>query len=219
MLAVLTLEQARFALYLAIALIPALVLHEYAHAWAAVRRHDATPRFYGRLSLNPRPLIDPFGSVILPGLILLLWAAGFPLPVFAYGKPMPRNPAALANPDRDTTLIAVSGPVVNLLVAVVAGALFRATGFTGIGEVAAAFVVVNVSFFVFYLMPIPGLDGGTILQRFLPPRPREVFRSGEQYLALWMLLAFFLLGQLLLLPIVRALSNGLCDLLAGGNCL
>src|SRR3990170_6971138 len=94
-------ESVRFALYLGIAVIPSLVLHEYGHALVATRLGDPTPKRWGRLTFNPKPLIDPFGSLILPGLALILVASGngLPiLPIFAYPKPMPPDPSSLRNP-------------------------------------------------------------------------------------------------------------------------
>src|SRR5215207_6893246 len=105
------LENLRFALYLAISLVPALVLHEYAHAVVAVRLGDPTPRRWGRLTFNPRPSIDPFGSLILPALALILVAARgvLLLPVFAYAKPMPVDPTFFKNPRRDMNLVVLAG--------------------------------------------------------------------------------------------------------------
>jgi Zn-dependent protease len=78
-----------------------------------------------------------------------------------------------------------------------------------------AWLVVNVFMFVFQLMPVPGLDGARILSRFLPPRPREVYMNLDQYLALFILVIFFLLAGPLL-SIVKALASGVCRMLAGG---
>jgi Zn-dependent protease len=102
----------KFALYLLVALVPGLVLHEYAHALVADRLGDPSPRRWGRLTLNPRPLVDPFGSLILPGLVLVLVAAGnwSLLPVFAYAKPMPLDPSYLRNRRRDEMLVTLAGP-------------------------------------------------------------------------------------------------------------
>jgi Zn-dependent protease len=214
-----TFASIRFALYMALSLVPSLLLHEYVHARTAVRLGDQSPRFYGRLGFNLKEMADPFGTVILPGLLLLLVAVGLRFPVFAYVKPLPRNPSALKNPERDTTVIALAGPLANLAIAVVAGLLLRVAGTVG-GElvtIVGAVLLVNVTFFVFYLMPIPGLDGALILGQYLPPRAREVYRNLDQYLPLWMLLIFFLLSAPVL-TIVEALSNGVCTLVAGFNC-
>jgi Zn-dependent protease len=207
----------RFAIYLAIALVPSLVLHEYGHAVAADLLGDPTPRRWGRLTLNPRPLIDPFGSVILPVLALVLVASGNGLallPVFAYAKPMPLDPSYLRNPGRDATLIVLAGLGANLAIGAVAGVVLR-TGLTGdVGLFVYAVLIVNVFMFVFQLMPIPGLDGSKLLARFLPPHPRAVYVNLDQYLVLFMLVVFFILAGPLL-GIVRALAGAVCSLLAG----
>jgi Zn-dependent protease len=211
-----SLDDVKFAIYLAVALLPSLVLHEYAHAFAADKLGDPTPRRWGRLTVNPRPLIDPFGSVILPGLILLLVAAGqgFVLPIFAYAKPMPLDPTYLRNRKRDSLIVVLAGPAANLALAAVAGAVIR-TGLGGeVGLLVLAFLYVNVFMFVFQFMPVPGLDGAKLLARVLPPRPREVYVNLDQYLVLFMLVIFFLLAGPLL-GIVRSLADVLFSLLAG----
>ncbi|HUH21224.1 MAG TPA: site-2 protease family protein, partial [Gaiellaceae bacterium] len=104
-------DDLKFAVYLGISLVPALVLHEYAHAFVAVRLGDPTAKRWGRLTLNPKPLIDPFGSLILPALALILVAARgmLLLPVFAYAKPMPVDPTFFKNPRRDMNLVVLAG--------------------------------------------------------------------------------------------------------------
>lgn len=209
----------RFAVYLALALFPSLLLHEYTHAVLATRLGDQSPRLSGRMSFNLRGMADPFGTVILPGLLLVLRAAGVGVPVFAYSKPMPRNPGALRDPRRHTVLIALAGPAANLALAVVAGVLLRAIGVGG-GEVfliVLAALMVNVTLFVFDLMPIPGLDGAVILGLYLPPRAQEVYRNLDQYLPLWMLLIFFILGAPVL-GFVEALGNVVCNAVSGFRC-
>jgi Zn-dependent protease len=211
-------DDLKFAAYLAVALVPSLVLHEYAHALTADRLGDPTPRRSGRLTANPGRLIDPFGTVILPGLILLLVATGqgFVLPVFAYAKPMPWDPRRLRRPGRDSLIVIWSGPIANLGLAAVAGAAMR-VGATGeVGLVAYAFLLVNVFMLVLQLMPVPGLDGGKLLARVLPPRPREVYENLDQYLVLFMLVIFFLLAGPLL-RIVDALAGAVCGALAGSR--
>ncbi|MEW6059441.1 MAG: site-2 protease family protein [Actinomycetota bacterium] len=211
-------EHVKFALYLLVALVPSLTLHEYAHALLADKLGDPSPRRWGRLTLNPRPLVDPFGSVILPGLILVLVASGASslLPVFAYARPMPLDPSYLRNPARDQVLVWLSGPSANLGLAAAAGIVLR-VGVTGeAADFAYAWLVVNTFMFVFQLMPVPGLDGAKILARYLPPRPREVYSNLDQYLVLFMLVIFFLLAAPLL-SIVDALASRVCSVLAGGS--
>jgi Zn-dependent protease len=208
-----SLDDVKFAIYLAVALLPSLVLHEYAHAFVADKLGDPTPRRWGRLTLNPKPLIDPFGSIILPGLILLLVAAGqgFVLPIFAYAKPMPLDPTYLRNRSRDSLIVVLAGPAASLALAAIAGTLIR-TGLTA--DIVLAFLYVNVFMFVFQFMPVPGLDGAKLLARVLPPHPREVYVGLDQYLVLFMLVIFFLLAGPLL-GIVRSLADVLFSLLAG----
>ncbi len=206
----------KFALYLVVALVPALVLHEYGHAVAADRFGDPSPRRWGRLTLNPRPLADPFGSLILPGLALILVASGsgFLIPVFAYAKPMPLDPNYLRNPNRDSLMVVWAGLVANIVIAAIAGLLLR-VGVTGdAGLVAYAFLLVNGMMFLIQLMPIPGFDGSKLLARVLHGRAREVYVNLDEYLILFVLLVFFLLGGPFL-GIVRGLFHGICVVLAG----
>jgi Zn-dependent protease len=176
-------------------LVPAIVLHELAHGLVADRMGDMTPRLMGRLTLNPVKHADPFGSLILPGLLLLpyLFGRGGNV-VFGYAKPMPVNTQNLRNPDRQLTLIALAGPVTNLVLAVIGALVLRVVGF-GIGALADflfVWITLNVILAVFNIMPIPPLDGSKVLAMFLPPRAREVYRSWEAYGALFMLVVFFL---------------------------
>lgn len=210
----------KFALYLLIALVPALVLHEYGHAAAADRFGDPSPRRWGRLTLNPRPLVDPFGSLILPGLALILVASGsaFVIPVFAYAKPMPLDPNYLRNPGRDSLRVVWAGLGANLIGAAVAGVALRA-GLTGDAlQIAYAFLLVNGMMFLIQLMPVPGFDGSKLLARLLRGRAREVYVGLDEYLVLFVLLIFFLLGGPFL-GIVTGLFRGICGVLAGRvNC-
>lgn len=213
-------EDLKFALYLAISLVPALILHEYAHAFAAVRLGDPTPKRWGRLTLNPKPLVDPFGSLILPALALILIAArgALLLPVFAYAKPMPMDPRSFKDPKRAQLLVALAGLGANIALAILAGLALRAGVAGEIGLFARAWLIVNAFMFGFQLMPVPGLDGAKLLAPFLPPRPREVFVNLEQYLVLFILVLFFVLSGPLL-SIVDAFANMACNLAAGTDCL
>ena len=211
-------QNLRFAAYLAVALVPSLVLHEYAHALAADRLGDPSPRRWGRLTLNPKPLIDPFGTLVLPGLILVLVASGQPclLPVFAYAKPMPLDPFHLRNPKRDPLVVTFAGLGSNLVLALGAGVLLRVLTDGDVRLVVYALFLVNVYMFVFQLMPVPGLDGAKLLAPLLPPRAREVYTNLDQYLALFILVIFFLLAGPFL-SIVRALARAVTSLITGGD--
>jgi Zn-dependent protease len=147
-------------------------------------------------------------------LLLVAAGKGFILPIFAYAKPMPHDPTYLRNRTRDSLIVVLAGPAANLALAAVAGTVIRAGIGGDVGLIVRAFLIVNVFMFVFQLMPVPGLDGAKLLARVLPPHPREVYVSMDQYLVLFMLVIFFLLAGPLL-GIVRSLADVLFRLLAG----
>ena len=206
----------RYALYLALALVVGLVARETARSLVADKLGDPTPRRWGRLWPSAS-MVDPFGTLILPALILILWgsAAAFRPPPFAYAKPLPLDPTYLRKPTRDTVLISIAGPAANLALAIVAGFALR----LGIESfemllVAQAFLFTNLIMFVFHLMPVPGLDGARMLALVLPVHAREIYRNLDQYLVLFMLVIFFLFAGPLL-AIVEGLVGAACDVVAG----
>ena len=198
-------------------LVPAIVLHELAHGLVADRMGDTTPRLMGRLTLNPVKHADPFGSLILPGLLLLpyLFGRGGNV-VFGYAKPMPVNTQNLRNPDRQLTLIALAGPATNLVLAVIGALVLRVVGFgtEALADFLFVWITLNVILAVFNIMPIPPLDGSKVLAMFLPPRAREVYRSWEAYGALFMLVVFFLFPGAIL-ALVEPVVAGILRLLVG----
>jgi Zn-dependent protease len=212
----------KLALFSLVVLAPSLAWHEFAHAWAALRLGDATPRQWGRMTLNLKPHVDRFGTLLLPALLLILVAAGYFPPVFAYAKPMPLNPSAMRNPDRGLRLYALAGPGANLIVAVIFGLALRATGAEFQDNLTLflfAGMLVNVVLFVFNLLPIPGLDGAKIVATFLTSyRARQVYQNLDEYLPLFILLVFFILSGATLY-IVRILGNAVCRLIGVGDCL
>jgi len=163
-----------------VALVSAVVLHEVSHGVVALWFGDDTARRAGRLTLNPVPHIDPFGSVILPAMGALTG-----IPVLAWAKPVPVNPARLRRPRRDMLYVSLAGPGTNLLLmagaAFVARALFRLDDgiYFGVGDLPLGvrvlwlFALVNLFLGVFNLLPIPPLDGSALLERVLPPRALE----------------------------------------------
>lgn len=174
----------------------AVTLHEAAHAWAASRCGDDTGRLLGRVSLDPRRHIDPFGTILLPG-ILLLMNAPF---LFGYARPVPVNPLRLRNPRRDMMLVAAAGPASNLLQAVIALVLlkilfaFDATGW-GTATLSRA-VALNVALAVFNLLPVPPLDGAHIAIGLLP---RDLSRSMRTLMPHGMVI---LIGLVVVLPTI-----------------
>lgn len=159
-----------------IPLVIAIVFHEVAHGLMARALGDPTAAERKRLSLNPVRHVDPIGTVVLP-LILALTK----MPVFGWAKPVPVNYARLRDPRRDMMLVALAGPGMNLLLALIGavllGGLFAAANdgeAMGAGATFAAhnllnFVAVNVFLALFNLLPIPPFDGGHVVQGMLPP--------------------------------------------------
>jgi Zn-dependent protease len=213
-------------IYLAVGLLIALVVHEYAHAWAAIRLGDYTPRLMRRATLDPRPHVDPFGTLVLPALLLLPVLFGSSMldrsglfPVFAYAKPFAVNPWNLRKQDRHLTLIAIAGPAANVLLAFAFGGLYRLAG-SQTNELArflASCLIATVIMAVMQIVPIPGLDGSRLIARFLPPRAREVYQNLDQYAALFILLIFFIVHGPIF-AFVRVIGNGICQLVAGSDC-
>lgn len=204
--------------YLAVAGLIALVVHEYAHAFAATRLGDASPRAFGRLTLNPKAHADPFGTFVLPAILLLIaFFTGNQL-VFAYAKPMPLNPWNTGRRTRDTLLIQAAGPVANIVLAFLFALAYTATcGTRIVSPFLFTCVVTNAVFAAAHIVPVPPLDGARAIVPFLSPRAREVFLNMEQYAALFILLLFFLLGAFFL-GLVTSIANGIVNLVTFGTC-
>jgi Zn-dependent protease len=209
----------RFAVYLAASLLVAMDAREYARAVMASRLGDPTPRLWGRLSLNPKVWFEPFGSGVLPGLILLLWATTSPFlpPPVAYAKPAPIDPNYFRNRTRDTVITSLAGAAANLAVAGAAAVLARAGLGGELGLMVRALLFTNLCVGVFHLIPLPGLDGARLVALALPPKAREVYRNADQYLALFVLIVLFLFAGPLT-SIVYSLVGSLCRVLAGSGC-
>jgi Zn-dependent protease len=208
-------------LYYVVGLLIALMAHEYAHAWMAIRLGDSTPRMMRRATLDPRPHVDPFGTLVLPGLLLLPVLFGRILfPIFAYAKPFAVNPWNLRKQDKHLTLIALAGPAANVVLAFVFGALYRISA-PSTGQLAsfiADCLQVTVTMAVMQLVPVPGLDGSRLLVRALSGRARDVYQNLDQYCALFILLIFFIIPGPIF-AFVRVIGNGICGLVAGVDCL
>jgi Zn-dependent protease len=155
-------------------LVVAIVLHELAHGHVARLCGDPTAARAGRLSLNPLRHLDPVGSFLVPGLLVLgSYAAGARPVLFGWARPVPVDAANFANPRRDMVLVALAGPAANAALALAAAtALAAAVRVPAIAELAvemlAATVVVNCILGIFNLLPVPPLDGGRVLQAALP---------------------------------------------------
>lgn len=158
---------------LLVILIVSLSVHEAAHAWSADRLGDPTARTLGRLTLNPLAHIDWIGTVLFP---LIAMTTGAPL--IGWAKPVPVNLENLRSPRRDFAIVAVAGPVSNLLLAAVATVVFFLIypggadpyTFSRAGEVVFRAISTNVLLAVFNMIPVPPLDGGNVAIGLLPPQ-------------------------------------------------
>lgn len=184
-----------------LALIGSAILHEYCHGWTAERLGDPTARLAGRLTLNPIPHIDPIGTILLPALLLLLPGNSL---LFAYAKPVPVNPSNLRHPKRDSGLVALAGPAVNLLLAVVFGSLVRALPAGPFVDYLKIAVFLNVMLAVFNLIPVPPLDGSKVLFALLPERWHNVEVLLQTY-GLWLFLPLLFFAYPLLFPLLVGL--------------
>lgn len=197
-------------LFQIIILIFAVIIHEVSHGVIALALGDPTAKLAGRLTLNPIPHIDIYGSIILPVLMGVLSSGAF---MFGYAKPVPFNPYLLRDQKWGPALVALAGPGSNILLALGLGALYRIAGLfmvipAEIGQLFGIAIIINIVLAVFNSIPIPPLDGSKMIAPFLP---YKVLRS-QAYAVLeqqgmFLVLLFALFGFRLLSPIIFGLAN------------
>lgn len=163
--------------FILIAILFSMTLHEAMHGYVSYLLGDDTARLQGRLTLNPLKHIDPFLTVILP--LLMAISGG---PIFGGAKPVPFNPNNLKWGDYGVALVAISGPLLNLFIAFVS---FGVLQFLPSGGVVADFfsvmVMINLGFFAFNILPIPPLDGSRVLFAFAPEFIQQAMHKIERY--------------------------------------
>ena len=186
----------------AAAVIVGLVLHECSHAFVAYVLGDKTARSRGRVSLNPMSHIDPFGTVILP---LIMLAAGGP--VFAFAKPVPvylNNLAHPAGPACNVFLAAVAAAAFRLYCGVAAPTLIYGSAVYYAAVATSTFITVNLSLAFFNLIPLPPLDGSSILMPFLRGRALQAYYRIQPYAMPILILVLYLLPQLTGIDLIAA---------------
>ena len=165
----------------AIAVLISITTHEFSHGLAAFLLGDNTAKDQGRLTLNPLPHIDPFGTILLPALLMLAGA-----PVIGWAKPVPFNPYNLSDQRYGSLKVGIAGPLSNFIIFLIAGTLLKLfLPSLGSENMLSTFlqhlVLINFVLMMFNLIPIPPLDGSKVLFGLLPPRFEYIERSLEQY--------------------------------------
>ena len=197
----------------AVAVILGIVVHESAHALAAYALGDKTARSRGRISLNPLHHIDPFGTVLLP--LLLILAGG---PVFAFAKPVPIYLGNLKHPKRDEIIVSLAGPASNIVLALIGAfalselvtypdALIGLLGASGVQLMVSflvTFMSVNLSLAFFNLIPLPPLDGSSVLVLLLRGQALQQYYRIQQYAMPILIVVLYLLPQLTGIDLIGA---------------
>jgi len=184
-----------------------IIVHEVSHGYVALRSGDPTAKYSGRLTLNPLRHIDPFGTVVLP-ILLILMRSPF---LIGWAKPVPINPYYLRNPKKDMAKIGAAGPLSNLGLAIIFAIIYRITGMGVISFFLLYAVFINLLLFLFNLVPVPPLDGSRIVAGFLTHDAYEKYMRIEPYGFIIVFALLFLLFNSVLIPAVRLM----CRLLTG----
>lgn len=182
-------NEIQYILAMVLSFVPALVFHEAAHGFAAYKLGDPTAKRAGRLSLNPLKHIDPFGTVILPALLMFMH-----MPMFGYAKPVPYNPRYFKDPRKGDLITGLAGPAANLLLAFLgAGIAWALLGTALTGAIRnpvfewfylmylPLFTLVNLFLMFFNLLPIPPLDGSSIFAILIPPKYLPKYYEIQRY--------------------------------------
>jgi len=186
-------------------LVPSIILHEVSHGAAAYLFGDKTAKEAGRLTLNPLAHIDPFGTIILPTILILSNARPF-----GYAKPVPVNSRRMRDPRNHGLMVALAGPATNIVLALFSAVLIRAfardeldafvRGYASLplgSEILLSFGLLNVVLAAFNLIPLPPLDGSAVIERFLPVRLWASYLRVRQYSMGLLLLVVFLVPGVL----------------------
>ena len=207
----------KIAIY-ALPVIFAITVHEAAHGYVARKFGDNTAYMLGRVTLNPIPHIDLFGTIILP-LIMLLLPGGF---LFGWAKPVPVNFGALRNPKRDMLWVAAAGPASNFLMMIGWAIMAKISTLMGDSSYAlplrlmsGAGIFINAIMMIFNLIPLPPLDGGRVAVSLLPNAYARMLAQVEPY-GLFIIPLLLISGALgfIMGPLVNGLISGVAGLFA-----
>ena len=214
-----------------IAFIPAIVVHEVAHGFAAYKLGDPTAKHAGRLSLNPIKHVDPFGTVLLPAILIATSAlSGGGGMVFGYAKPVPYNPRYFKNIRTGEVIVGLAGPASNFIMAligaVIAWGAFIAVGSTSLGLLRSNlflylwyfgtyFCEINLALAFFNLIPLPPLDGSSIIAPLLSDKALQTYYRIQQYAMFILILVIIVLPYMLHIDIVGWYLNITAGNIAG----
>ncbi len=205
-------------IFTVVILVFSIIIHEVAHGYAALTLGDPTAKLAKRLTLNPLRHIDPFGSILLPAILVFTHA-----PVlFGFAKPVPYNPYNLKNQRWGESIVSIAGVATNLVIAVLFALVARAAyahGASSFGDLASIAVLMNLFLGLFNLIPIPPLDGYGFLRGLLSLKSAMAFRDFETRLrqgGIFTLIVFFFVFMYFLAAPFQALVFGIFKLLIGG---
>lgn len=205
-----------------LAFVPAIVLHEVAHGYMAMKLGDPTAKRSGRLSLNPLKHVDPFGTVILPLCLMIM-----NMPVFGYAKPVPYNPAYFKDTRKGDFLVGMAGPLANLIQACLAGAIMWALLPVSKSFMTNEFllylyyyflpqyIIINLYLMFFNLIPVPPLDGSSIIALFVPKSKLPQWYAIQAYALPVLILIVIVLPNLISFDPISAYLNFTAGNVAG----
>ncbi len=187
------------SLYMLVGLVLGVIFHEFFHGYVAWKLGDPTPKAAGRVTLDPLAHVDPFGTLILPGLLFLMSLMGYGGFIIGYAKPVPVNPFLLRKA-RYIVYVSLAGPLSNLMLGISCMGLAGAANawWGGVAGDKAAITLVFIAYinfllFVFNLLPIPPLDGSRVVGYFLKGEARRAYQAIEPYgiIIILLIVSFF----------------------------